>query len=157
MGSEGWYNLRVVVEFHYFPNCPRRMENARAFEQHSEIIDCAHTSLYLTDSIYILPHPSRNMLLTCRNMLYTPAVHPWFLSLTNKPTDITFIYLPLHGSSPTISVLYVWVQTTSLFELLCDHPLVGRPKCRETHFFDWRWRADLPSIEQQYDQCKATA
>jgi len=30
--------------------------------------------------------------------------------------------------------------TTSLFESLCSHPLVIRPKRRETHFFDWRWQ-----------------
>ena len=29
--------------------------------------------------------------------------------------------------------------TTSLYELLCEHPLVIRGKRRETHFFDWRW------------------
>lgn len=33
--------------------------------------------------------------------------------------------------------------TTSLYEYLCNHPLVARCKVRETHFFDWRWRQDL--------------
>lgn len=33
--------------------------------------------------------------------------------------------------------------TTSLYELLCEHPLVIRGKRRETHFFDWRWLDQL--------------
>lgn len=41
--------------------------------------------------------------------------------------------------------------TTSLYELMCQHPVVLRGKRRETHFFDWRWNAALTTPEAQLD------
>jgi hypothetical protein len=46
------------------------------------------------------------------------------------------------GSRQVPSFVIIGAQkcgTTSLYELLCEHPLVIRGKRRETHFFDWRW------------------
>ncbi len=39
--------------------------------------------------------------------------------------------------------------TTSVFEGLCQHPLVIRGCRRETHFFDWRWPPQLTKVESQ--------
>jgi len=39
--------------------------------------------------------------------------------------------------------------TTSLYEYICQHPLVVRGKRRETHYFDWRWNKDLTKPEEQ--------
>lgn len=38
--------------------------------------------------------------------------------------------------------------TTSLYEYLCQHPLVVKGKRRETHYFDWRWN---PAIDAKHD------
>lgn len=40
--------------------------------------------------------------------------------------------------------------TTSLYEYICQHPLVARGKRRETHYFDWRWNSKLNSAEEHY-------
>ncbi|CAM9578686.1 unnamed protein product, partial [Chrysoparadoxa australica] len=39
--------------------------------------------------------------------------------------------------------------TTSMYENIMHHPLVLKPKRRETHFFDWRWQQDLHTPEEQ--------
>mmetsp|Transcript_18342 Transcript_18342/g.18429 ORF Transcript_18342/g.18429 Transcript_18342/m.18429 type:complete len:366 (+) Transcript_18342:27-1124(+) len=44
--------------------------------------------------------------------------------------------------------------TTSLYELICQHPLVLRGKRRETHFFDWRWNTSLTTPSTQHTYCK---
>lgn len=43
--------------------------------------------------------------------------------------------------------------TTSLYEYICQHPLMLKGKRRETHFFDWRWPegAGSMSTESLYD------
>jgi hypothetical protein len=41
--------------------------------------------------------------------------------------------------------------TTSLYEYICQHPLVIKGKVRETHYFDWEWMPKLKTPEQQLD------
>lgn len=41
--------------------------------------------------------------------------------------------------------------TTSMYEYLCQHALVIKGKRRETHFFDWRWQAQLTDTKAQLD------
>ena len=46
------------------------------------------------------------------------------------------------GARPTPSFLILGAQkagTTSLYEYMMQHPLIVRPKRRETHCLDWRW------------------
>eukprot|EP01041_Mallomonas_annulata_P003704 gene3704-7366_t len=45
--------------------------------------------------------------------------------------------------------MFLFLQTTSLYELLGQHPLVVKAKRRETHFFDWRWNKALTTAEDQ--------
>ena len=40
--------------------------------------------------------------------------------------------------------------TTSLYELLCQHPLVIKGKVRETHYFDWLWNRNFTSGMDHY-------
>ena len=54
--------------------------------------------------------------------------------------------------------------TTSVYEYLCQHPLVIRGVRRETHFFDWRWdsgastsEAQLASYRKFFDQARLQA
>jgi len=50
------------------------------------------------------------------------------------------------GSRPTPSFLILGAQkagTTSLYEYMMQHPLIVRPKRRETHCLDWRWKEEL--------------
>ena len=54
------------------------------------------------------------------------------------------------GQRPTPSFLILGAQkagTTSLYEYMVQHPLVLRPRRRETHCLDWRWN----------DKCETTA
>ena len=56
------------------------------------------------------------------------------------------------GSRSTPSFIIIGAQksgTTSLYELICQHPLVIRGVRRETHCFDWRWDDNLKTIEEQ--------
>ena len=61
------------------------------------------------------------------------------------------------GKRPTPSFIILGAQkagTTSLFEYMMQHPLIIRPKRRETHLFDWRWIAQVtdhkhPTLAQQ--------
>ncbi len=49
------------------------------------------------------------------------------------------------GIRPCPSYLILGAQkcgTTSLYEYLCQHPLVLRARRRETHYLDWRWRKE---------------
>jgi len=39
--------------------------------------------------------------------------------------------------------------TTSMYEYLCQHPLIARGKRRETHYFDWRFNTSLSSEDIQ--------
>ncbi len=45
--------------------------------------------------------------------------------------------------------------TTSVYESLCQHPLVLRGLRRETHFFDWRWPSQLTEVELQVRSASA--
>lgn len=36
--------------------------------------------------------------------------------------------------------------TTSLYEYICGHPMVVKGRCRESHYFDWRWRTGLGTL-----------
>jgi hypothetical protein len=57
------------------------------------------------------------------------------------------------GSRPAPSFIIIGAQkcgTTSLYEYLCQHPLVVRGKRRETHYFDWRWNASLKTPEEHH-------
>ncbi|CAB9516240.1 expressed unknown protein [Seminavis robusta] len=50
------------------------------------------------------------------------------------------------GSRPTPSFLILGAQkagTTSLYEYMMQHPLIVRPKRRETHCLDWRWKEEI--------------
>ena len=50
------------------------------------------------------------------------------------------------GRRPTPSFMILGAQkagTTSLYELMMQHPLIVRPKRRETHCLDWRWKENL--------------
>ena len=50
------------------------------------------------------------------------------------------------GRRPTPSFLILGAQkagTTSLYEYMMQHPLIVRPKRRETHCLDWRWKEAL--------------
>jgi hypothetical protein len=44
--------------------------------------------------------------------------------------------------------------TTFLFESICAHPLCAAPKRRETHYFDWRWNAQLSSPDGHLQYCE---
>jgi hypothetical protein len=63
------------------------------------------------------------------------------------------IDLPIHaGSRRTPSFIILGSQkcgTTSVYEYICQHPLVVRGKRRETHYFDWRWNHSLPSDDAE--------
>lgn len=64
--------------------------------------------------------------------------------------------LSLKGIRPTPSFLILGAQkagTTFLYELIIQHPLVVKPRRRETHCLDWRWRDDLESTEQRRQWC----
>jgi hypothetical protein len=59
------------------------------------------------------------------------------------------------GSRKAPSFIVLGAQksgTTSVYELLCQHPLVLRGKRRETHYFDWRWNEALTAAapEEQH-------
>jgi hypothetical protein len=50
------------------------------------------------------------------------------------------------GTRPLPSFMILGVQkcgTTSMYENICQHPLVSKGKRRETHYFDWRWNKDV--------------
>jgi hypothetical protein len=56
------------------------------------------------------------------------------------------------GSRMAPSFVIIGAQkcgTTSIYEFLCQHPLVLRGKRRETHFFDWRWNDKLSTSPEQ--------
>lgn len=49
------------------------------------------------------------------------------------------------GTRPCPSYVILGAQkcgTTSMYEYLCQHPLVLRARRRETHYLDWRWRPE---------------
>ncbi len=48
-------------------------------------------------------------------------------------------YFTKKHNSPAFIVLGAQkCGTTSMYEYICQHPLVVKPKRRETHYFDWR-------------------
>jgi len=54
--------------------------------------------------------------------------------------------LKARGTRPTPSFLILGAQkagTTSLYEYMMQHPLIIKPKRRETHCLDWRWKQAL--------------
>lgn len=60
------------------------------------------------------------------------------------------------GKRLTPSFMIIGAQksgTTSIYEYLNQHPLVIRPKRRETHCLDWRWDDALKTILEQRDHC----
>jgi len=60
------------------------------------------------------------------------------------------------GSRPSPSYMIIGAQksgTTSLYEYMNGHPLVIRPKRRETHCLDWRWDSSLTSTAERRDKC----
>ena len=68
------------------------------------------------------------------------------------------------GKRPTPSFMILGAQkagTTSLYEYIMQHPLVVRPKRRETHCLDWRWKNNdhqlltttCPAAQQQKQWC----
>lgn len=38
--------------------------------------------------------------------------------------------------------------TTSMYEYICQHPLIAKGKRRETHYFDWRYNDTLQSVQE---------
>lgn len=55
---------------------------------------------------------------------------------------------------PTPAFIILGAQkagTTSLYEYICQHPLVVKGKRRETHYFDWRWNDKLTSGAEHHD------
>jgi len=60
------------------------------------------------------------------------------------------------GSRPSPSFMILGVQkagTTSLYDYICQHPLVVKAKRRETHCLDWRWDTKLKTVEEQRAHC----
>lgn len=60
------------------------------------------------------------------------------------------------GSRPTPSFFILGAQkagTTSLYEYMCEHPLVVKARRRETHCLDWRWNDKLDTLENQRAWC----
>ena len=58
------------------------------------------------------------------------------------------------GSRRAPSFMIIGAQksgTTSLYELIAQHPLVAKGKRRETHYFDWRWNASLHTPEEHWN------
>jgi hypothetical protein len=56
------------------------------------------------------------------------------------------------GTRKSPSYLIIGAQksgTTSLYELIHQHPLTIKSKRRETHFFDWRWNHSLTQPAEQ--------
>jgi hypothetical protein len=43
--------------------------------------------------------------------------------------------------------------TTSIYEYMMQHPLIARPKRRETHCLDWRWNNNADTLQQQRQHC----
>ena len=87
-----------------------------------------------------LPFPR----LACQDYVDTHPVNRYVLQPGEKLNQTRrSIDLARHeGTRQVPSFIIIGAQksgTTSLYELLCEHPLVIRGKRRETHFFDWRW------------------
>jgi Sulfotransferase family len=60
------------------------------------------------------------------------------------------------GSRPTPTFLILGAQkagTTSLYELIVQHPLAIRAKRRETHCLDWRWNEKAKTLKARRDHC----
>jgi hypothetical protein len=58
------------------------------------------------------------------------------------------------GARRTPSFVVIGAQkcgTTSLYEILMQHPLAIKGGRRETHFFDWRWQHQLTTVDAQLD------
>jgi len=56
------------------------------------------------------------------------------------------------GARRTPSFMIIGAQkcgTTSLYEILMQHPLAVKGGRRETHFFDWRWQKQLTTPDAQ--------
>lgn len=54
------------------------------------------------------------------------------------------------GSCPAPTFIIIGAQkcgTTSIYEYLCQHPLVLKGCRRETHYFDWRWNNKIPDTD----------
>ena len=85
-------------------------------------------SLYIRPQDYVDTHPVNRYVLQPGEKL----------NQTRRSIDLA----KHEGSRRAPSFVIIGAQksgTTSLYELLCEHPLVIRGKRRETHFFDWRW------------------
>jgi hypothetical protein len=64
--------------------------------------------------------------------------------------------LACKGQRPTPSFMILGAQkagTTFLFELIMQHPLLIRPRRRETHCLDWRWNDQLETQQQRQKWC----
>ena len=60
------------------------------------------------------------------------------------------------GKRPTPSFMILGAQkagTTSIYEYMVQHPLVARPKRRETHCLDWRWNEQCTTTEERRNHC----
>lgn len=60
------------------------------------------------------------------------------------------------GKRPTPSFMILGAQkagTTSIYEYMMQHPLIARPKRRETHCLDWRWNNNADTLQQQRQHC----
>ena len=56
------------------------------------------------------------------------------------------------GSRPAPSFIIIGVQkcgTTSMYEYLCNHPLVQKGSRRETHYYDWRWDKEIDDDDNE--------
>lgn len=68
------------------------------------------------------------------------------LHQTRRTLDLSTDY----GARPAPSFMVIGAQkagTTSLYDYITQHDLAVSAKRKETHYFDWRWNAKLPSSD----------
>lgn len=70
-----------------------------------------------------------NCMLICSNL--------WVLYTCTEFVLTPFVYIPFLQKC----------GTTSMYEYLCQHPLVVRGKRRETHYFDWRYNNTIAASD----------
>jgi hypothetical protein len=97
----------------------------------------------------VIPHSSPiNIIMSLSHLsLFSVCPHP-FYSPSPAPDPI---------SCPLAPLLWPGAQkcgTTSLYEYISQHPLVLKGKRRETHFFDWRWNAQMVTPKAQREYCQ---
>ncbi len=93
------------------------------------------------------------------NYLHPIDKTPLHRTLLEKGTKVNqtrrSIDLDVHsGSRPSPSFIIIGAQksgTTSLFEMIMQHPLAAKGIRRESHFFDWNWQSNLKKSSEQLE------